>query len=207
VHDPKERVNEDLLFSAIETGKPQFRVYEPQTTEIVLGAAGKQEKELYLEEVEKDGVPVHRRSGGGGTVVLSRGQVVVALVKEVNEQFRNVDFMRRINQWIADVLSLLGVTGIENAGISDLALNGKKIMGSSMHRKKYFLFYQSSLLVDNDIKLFNRYLKYPARVPDYRKGRGHSEFCTSLNLEGYSLPVKLIADKIRVKVREKIEEL
>ena len=202
--DLKERVNEDLLFSALETGLPQFRIYEPVSTEVVLGAAGKVERELYLERIEEDGVPIHRRSGGGGTVVLSPGQVVVALVKEVNKQFGNVDFMRKINKWIADVLSVLGVKGIEHAGISDLALDGKKILGSSLHRKKYFLFYQSSLLVENEIKLFNRYLKFPDRVPEYRRGRGHLEFCTNLALEGYRFPVEFIVEKIKTKVKQSI---
>jgi len=207
VLDLKGRVNEDLLFSALETGTFKLRVYEPVTTEIVLGAAGKVEKELYIEHVEADGVPIRRRSGGGGTVVLSPGQVVVALVKEVNEQFRNVEFMRKINEWIADTLSLLGVKGVKHAGISDLALDGKKILGSSLHRKKYFLFYQSSLLVDNEIKLFERYLRYPDRVPEYRRERGHLKFCTNLTLEGYRFPVDFIVEKIKAKVMQSIESL
>lgn len=205
--ESKLNVNEDLFLSALESGLSGFRVYEPESVKIVLGAAGKVEKELYLERVKEDGVSVQRRNGGGGTVVLSRGQVVTALVKEVNEQFRNVEFMRKINQWIVDVLELLGVKGIEHAGISDLTLNGKKILGSSLHRKKYFLFYQSSLLVSNKIRLFERYLKYPDRVPEYRAGRGHSEFCTNLALEGYNLPVDRIIEKIRTKLVRSIDNL
>jgi len=40
-----------------------------------------------------------------------------------------------------------------------------------------------------DISLFDRYLTMPVRVPDYRRGRDHGAFCTTLAKEGYAFPV------------------
>jgi hypothetical protein len=34
--------------------------------------------------------------------------------------------------------------------------------------------------------LFEKYLRLPAKEPDYRKGRNHADFITSLREKGYS---------------------
>ena len=82
-----------------------------------------------------------------------------------------------------------GVEGVEPRGISDLAIGEKKILGTSIYRTRLVLFYQASLLVSNDLSIFSRYLAMPARVPEYRAGRAHEDFCTTLVREGYSLSV------------------
>ncbi|NOY08978.1 MAG: hypothetical protein GXP33_09065 [Spirochaetes bacterium] len=207
MHSTFETVNEDILVSVLNGGSPAYRVYEPSGVHIVLGAGGKAERELYLDRAETDGIPVLRRKGGGGTVVLSPGQIVVALAKRVSTRFKNVKFMREINRWIMDALTSAGIGSIEHAGISDLAVGRKKILGSSLYRRKYVLFYQGSLLVNNDKNLFDRYLRFPDRVPDYRSGRGHSEFCTTLSEEGYAVSVLLITERIRETIRQRIETL
>ncbi len=207
MHSTFKTVNEDILIAVLNEGSPVYRVYEPTVVQIVLGAGGKAERELFLDRVETDGIPVLRRKGGGGTVVLSPGQVVVALAKKVSTRFNNVKFMREINRWIMDALTSAGIGNIEYAGISDLTVGKKKILGSSLYRRKYVLFYQSSLLVDNDKRLFDRYLKFPDRVPDYRSGREHTEFCTSLTEEGYAVSVSLISERITETIRRRIETL
>jgi len=101
----------------------------------------------------------------------------------------------------------LGVSGVEDRGISDLAIGGRKILGTSLYRRRKVLFYQASLLVDNDLSLFDRYLRFPSRVPDYREGRGHLEFCTNLRLEGYALSVRDVMDSLEGVVREQLFRL
>ncbi len=167
-----------------------WRVYEPQETVAVLGAAGNPSRDLLIANLERDGVPYRFRRGGGGTVVLSPGQVVLALVTEVSHPFRNREYAAAINGWIIEALSGLGIRPVEQKGISDLAIRDKKILGTSIYRRRLTLFYQASLLVSNDLSLFSRYLATPSRAPDYRRGRGHEEFCTTLAGEGYGASVK-----------------
>ncbi len=200
-------VDEDILHFTLETGRISYRVYQPHVTEIVLGAGCLPEREINLDVAVKDGISVRRRKGGGGTVVLSPGQVVVTLAARVSSPFRNTVYMHRINQLIIDALAELGVTGIEHRGISDLAIGERKILGSSLHRKKLFLFYQSSLLVENDLLLFERYLKSPPREPEYRKGRSHSEFCTNLRSEGFDITAEEAAEGIRRIMRNRLAEI
>jgi lipoate-protein ligase A len=183
-------VNEDLLDRYRQTGVPLYRIYEPSTLCAVLGASGKPAQDLLLENLEADGVPWMKRRGGGGTVILGPGQVVLALVTAVESPFRNREYAAEINSWISDSLALLGVTGVHPEGISDLAIGRKKIVGTSLYRTRLILFYQASLLVSNDIGVFTRYLSMPAKVPEYRNGRSHEEFCTTLKGEGHLVTVR-----------------
>jgi lipoate-protein ligase A len=178
-------VNEDLLSDYRRTGAPVSRIYEPGSLCAVLGAAGKPGQDLLLDALEADHVPWMHRRGGGGTVVLGPGQVVLALVTEVDSPYRNREYAAAINEWIVESLAGLGVSGVQPEGISDLAIRGKKIVGTSIYRTRLVLFYQASLLVDVDIALFTRYLAMPVKVPEYRQGRSHEDFCTTLRREGY----------------------
>lgn len=184
---PERTVNEDLLDAFLADRAPRHRLYEPSAAAAVIGAAGRPERDLRLAALAADGVPVLRRRGGGGAVVLMPGQVVLALVTEVASDFGNREYARRVNEWFIEALRGLGVTGLEQRGITDLAIRGRKILGTSIYRSRRVLFYQASLLVANDVAAFARYLEHPHAEPDYRQGRDHAAFCTTLRAEGYDL--------------------
>jgi lipoate-protein ligase A len=191
---PESTVNGDLLEVFLADRTPRLRLYEPAETAAVLGASGKPERDLKLAALEADGVPVRRRRGGGGAVILTPGQVVLALVTEVASDFGNRDYARAINGWVVEALASLGVHGLEQRGITDLALHGRKVLGTSIYRSRRVLFYQASLLVSNDVSVFSRYLEHPHAEPDYRQGRDHDTFCITLRGEGYDLdPRRVIA--------------
>ena len=195
-------VNEDLLLEF--TGTPVWRLYEPTEVFVVLGASGKPEEDLILSHLQADAVPYRFRKGGGGTVVLSPGQAVLALVTEVSSPYRNKEYAREINRWFVDALGSLGVTGVEDRGISDLAVGERKILGTSIYRRRLVLFYQASLLVANDLSLFDRYLTMPRRVPDYRAGRGHRDFCATLVELGHELTARAAIQALQPIVEQRI---
>lgn len=188
--------NDDLLHEYHATGRPALRLYEPAGLRIVLGAGRTAEADVDLQASAADGVPVVRRRGGGGTVLLSPGQAVLALVTEVGSPFRNREYALHIGAWWETALGRLGVGAVEPRGISDLAIQGRKILGTSIYRSKGILFYQASLLVDLPLRLLTRYLRYPNRVPDYRAGRSHEEFCTTLAAEGYRGDVNRVLEEM-----------
>jgi lipoate---protein ligase len=204
---PETTVNEGLLDRYARTGVPVHRIYEPAVLCAVLGAAGRPEQDLLEASLETDGVPWRRRRGGGGTVILSPGQVVLALVKEVDSPFRNKEYAGQINGWIVESLERLGVTGVHPEGISDLAIGEKKILGTSIYRTRLVLFYQASLLVSNDISIFTRYLAMPIRVPEYRRGRSHEDFCTTLARDGYTFSVRDVMDCLEAVTSERMPAL
>jgi lipoate-protein ligase A len=191
---PESTVNGDLLDAYLADRAIRHRLYEPEAVAAVIGAAGRPERDLKLAALAADGVPVLRRRGGGGAVVLTPGQVVLALVTEVGSDFGNREYARAINGWFVEALEALGVAGLEQRGITDLAIGGRKILGTSIYRSRRVLFYQASLLVANDVAAFARYLEHPYAEPDYRRGREHAAFCTTLRAEGHDLdPARVIA--------------
>ncbi len=197
MHEPT--VNEELLSRHEREGLPVHRIYEPAEAHAVLGAGGTPDTDLLLANLAADRVGYSYRRGGGGTVVLAPGQVVLALVTEVGSPFRNREYAAEINGWIVESLSSLGVTGIAHEGISDLSIDGRKILGTSIYRRRLALFYQASLLVSCDLGLFSRYLAMPTRTPEYRRGRDHERFCTTLRQEGYPFgPADVMAALERV---------
>jgi len=198
-------VNEDLLSICQNSGEPAFRIYEPADTVIVLGAGRRAENDLLT--LASGGIPVLKRKGGGGTVVLSPGQVVLALVKEVSQPFGNREYAQTINSWVKQALFEMGISGVEESGISDLCLMGGKILGSSLFRRRRILFYQASLLVCNDLTLFSLYLSYPSIVPEYRQGRSHEDFCTNLHREGFTFPVAEVIERLERVVRQRLPQL
>ena len=194
-------VNGDLLESYLERGQPVSRIYEPQGVTVVMGAGRKNREDLIRTNIEADGIPVLMRKGGGGTVVLSPGMVVLASVKEVSSPYHNREYARQFNGWFVKALQELGVSDVQHRGISDLALKGAKILGASVFRKRLTFFYQASLLVTNDLTLFSRYLAFPDTVPDYRLERSHEEFCTNLKACGYNLSVPQIIERLEEIVK------
>lgn len=172
-----------------------------------MGAGRKAEQDVFLEQAAVDAVPVLRRRGGGGTVVLSPGQLVLAVVTEVASAFQNLQYFQAINNWFRLALQPLGVSGIEDRGVSDLAIGEQKILGTSLYRRRKILFYQASLLVNNDLSLFERYLRFPSRVPDYRKIRSHLDFCANLQQLGYSLSVAEVIDSLDQVVKNRLSLL
>ncbi len=197
-------VNEDLLEEYERERVPAYRIYEPPEICVVLGAGRRGKGDVVEEAVARDGVPILSRKGGGGTVVLSPGMVVLVLVTEVHSPYRNREYAIEINAWIREALAAVGVGGVEDRGISDLALGDVKIAGTSVFRRRLIFFYQASLLVANDIGLFDRYLTYPSSVPAYRAGRGHAAFCTTLRAAGFALQVRDVTAALEPVVADKL---
>ena len=196
--------NDDLLTAYEAARQPQFRVYEPDRRVVVLGAAGDPAADVHGEATAAAGIEVRRRRGGGGTVLLGPGQVVVALVTEVDHPYRNREYAHAVNDWLIEALHGAGVRGIEQRGISDLAIADRKIAGTSVFRRRRILFYQASLLVNNDPAEFERFLAFPRRVPDYRRGRGHAAFCTTLAAAGYPHRAPQVAALLHAAVASRI---
>jgi lipoate-protein ligase A len=101
------------------------------------------------------------------------------------------------NGKIIAALRNLGVDDLFQKGISDICIHNKKIAGSSIYRTKDALLFHSVLNVSEPVITIEKYLKYPAREPDYRESRPHRDFVTSLHHEGYRLEAGQIKSAIR----------
>lgn len=166
------------------------RVWPQPETCIVLGRGCRAETDICLEQAEADKIPIYRREGGGGTVVLSEGMLIIAVVARVRDPFANRRYFGEIQAPICEALAEVGLPSVTQRGLSDLAVGDRKILGSSLRRQQALLLYQAVLLVDADRSLFEMYLRHPPREPDYRQGREHRAFTVTLREIGLSLPLR-----------------
>lgn len=165
--------------------KPFVFTYLQDRVEVVGGPSCCPATELYNAACNSDGVPVHERRGGGGTVVLAPGMVVTIVVDERPSGVPATGIFNMIHGCMILLLEQAGMRGVSRCGISDLAVDERKILGSSLYmgNRPFLYYYQSSLIVDVDLGLLDRYLRHPPREPAYRRGRPHRSFCTSLARE------------------------
>ena len=130
------------------------------------------------------GVPVYRRKGGGGAVILSPGNLIITAAYEGSKKAFATQWIMPIAEAIVRALQSLGVKGAWVRGLGDVAIGERKILGSSLYANRHVALYQGSLLVSSDLDLIPAYLPHPSKEPDYRRGRSHLDFVTSLEREG-----------------------
>jgi len=182
--------------SVLDLEQPWLRIFAPRDCRVVIGRHQDPDREVLLEACQRDGVPVHRRVAGGGTVVLAPGMVVVA-ARLANDQWGTSCWFELMNQaLIPGVAAVAGQAPICH-GHGDLTLPGddgrpRKILGASLRQTSRLVIYLGVLLVADACPLMERYLRPPSREPSYRGGRAHRDFCTHLGRYGVT-PSALIA--------------
>jgi lipoate-protein ligase A len=101
-----------------------FRVFESQRPCVVLAKSNTAESEVDTEACLRDGVPILRRRGGGGTVVLGPGCQIVTVAFFARSLFDNARLFAAINgAWMQALSDSLGPVcpPLMQRGISDLA--------------------------------------------------------------------------------------
>jgi lipoate-protein ligase A len=132
---------------------------------------------------------------------------VVSVKLPLNSEISTHHYFKLINNAIIEALSCLGIEHLGNKGISDISIGKKKILGSSIYRKQQILFYHAVLNISEPVENISLYLKHPKKEPDYRLGRSHDEFVTSLVEEGYHITLADLIDKIGVSVKKLMNDI
>ncbi|MBP7612592.1 MAG: hypothetical protein KA753_05490 [Paludibacter sp.] len=180
----------------LEKEANQYSIWIPDKVYIVLGASNNAPNALMTENVTADGVLVLKRPTGGQAVVLSPQTIVLAATVTDENNLKPKELFNKINGLIIKSIEADGVTGLTLRGISDIAIGGKKILGSSMYRRKNTLFYHAVLNFAVPASFIERYLQHPSKEPDYRAGRSHSEFVTSLHENGYTETIQHLKSRL-----------
>ena len=179
-----------LLDAEARGGPPRLRIWELDHHAVVLGASCRVAANVREENCAADGVPVGRRSSGGGTVVIGPGTLnvtVVLPIADLPEADRPVDAAQRAV--LGRIGAALRAAGPEVAmlGSGDLTLGGRKFSGSAQRRLRHFLMIHASILHDFDLGAIDRYTRMPPRQPEYRAGRAHADFVVNLPLDRASI--------------------
>jgi len=185
-------------------GEETLLFWEPRETFVVVGYANKVGTEVNVVACEAKRIPIFRRCSGGGTVVQMTGGLNYALILRITKDgpTRNIT---SANQFImeknrAAIESLADQFKIQNLklkisvrGHTDLCLGDLKFAGNSQRRRKNFLLFHGTLLLDCDLALVSELLQIPSLQPDYRASRSHTEFVTNLNLPAEKVKAVLVA--------------
>ena len=174
-------------------GDETLLFWEPRETFVVVGYANRVAAEVNVAACEAEGVPIFRRCSGGGTVVQLPGGLNYSLLLRIAETgpTRNITTANRfiMEQNRAALASLFPsshlptpISRISVRGHTDLCLGEKKFAGNSQRRRKNFLLFHGTLLLNCDLKRIGELLLMPSLEPDYRAHRPHAEFVGNLNL-------------------------
>lgn len=156
-------------------GEGILRFWEAREHFIVLGYSNKARTEAHLDRARQDNIPVLRRCTGGGAVLQGAGcfnySLILPITSRVSET--NTSIMQRHAQAV----------GGEVRGHSDLTIGDLKFSGNAQRRKRRYLLFHGSFLLNLDIERIERLLPMPSREPDYRHHRAHREFLTNVDFE------------------------
>jgi lipoate---protein ligase len=178
---------DEALLDQCEEGFPDeiLRFWEPRQHFIVLGYSNKTPSEVNIDSCKKLGLPVLRRCSGGGTVLQGPGCLNYALILRIREDSPLVG-IPQANAFIMNrnrnALNSLLDGNVLIQGHTDLTLQGLKFSGNSQRRRRHFLLFHGSFLLNLDLSLMEQALHMPSKQPEYRRDRAHKDFLTNLNL-------------------------
>jgi lipoate-protein ligase A len=181
-----------------ESGEEILRFWEPQNYFVVVGYANKISLEVDAAACAKNKIPIYRRCSGGGTVVQGPGCLNYSLILNFSKN-QSLQSITAANRFImkknreaieAEIKIQNPEVRIAVRGHTDLTLithhsslvTSKKFSGNAQRRKKNFLLFHGTFLLDFDLSLIEKNLPMPSRQPEYREDRRHTEFLTNLPL-------------------------
>ncbi len=185
-----------------------YKIWTPDQKMLVLGNSQSPETEFHFDAVHKSGIPVYKRTGGGGAVLLSPGCLCLGLrfQKKKELSIQNYFSMGSTPVQLA-VEKVLGIQ-LESRGISDLVIGNRKVAGCSLYMPRNFVLYLVSILIDPDYEEIEKLLCHPSKEPDYRMKRSHRSFIVGLRNVMETLPeTKLLMETIEEEILARRDEL
>jgi|GEM_PF-423220 lipoate-protein ligase A len=146
---------------------------------VVISHGEKVEIAVNEEACRRFGVNIFRRMSGGGAVLQSDDVLNYSLITPDSGL---MDIHRAFGMGmdlVKGILHELGVEGVSQ-GISDVAVQNRKISGNSQARKGGGMLVHGTILIDFDYDMAEQVLPHPPREPEYRGRRKHRDFLVTL---------------------------
>ena len=195
---------EEAIQLGIEEGSSPstWRLWQPTTPAVILGTGQEHAKEVALDVARAEGVPVLRRHSGGGAVLIGPGALNYSGFFRYADLPGSETITGAMCAGLKQILSLVKTLGVEAelAGLSDVVVKTgelkKKIAGNAQARKRHSVVVHGTLLVDPNWEQLARLLTFPSKPADYRAGRSHREFLTSMKELGSNVSLDAFADTL-----------
>lgn len=177
---------DEALLNSVERGlAPEtLRFWESPVFFVVIGTAQALHDEVYEDRCRGDGVAILRRCSAGGCVLQGPGCLNFALALRTEGRPEIAALHPSYNFILGAIIRAFARRGLhlETAGVSDLALEGRKISGNAQRRRRRAILHHGTLLYRADTARMDRYLKEPLKRPVYRGERTHAQFVAALPL-------------------------
>lgn len=208
---------DEALLDLLEEGSfPEvLRFWTSPAPFAVLGYSNAHQAEADFFACQRDGIPVLRRSSGGGAVLQGPGCLNYALTLDLQKR-PELSSVTSANYFIMEhhKIALSHALGkdVSVSGITDLSIGSLKFSGNAQRRKRNAVLFHGTFLLNFDLTLIEKYLKMPSKEPDYRQNRPHSLFVANLGIKEELIKKALSAlwgasEPLKEIPEEKINEL
>lgn len=145
---------------------------------IVMGISGKAEEVSFLNKVQDANIPVIKRYSGGGTVIVDSDTVFISFI--ANRSILPCPcYPRKVMDWSGEFYAPLLHPYPFAVRENDYVIGDHKFGGNAQSITKDRFVHHSTLLWDfSDTNM--DFLQFPAKVPEYRGKRAHSDFLCRL---------------------------
>jgi len=185
----------DLEIINSDTSTDSF-LWKPDNSYLILGRSNNIKSSVNISHLKLSPIKVYQRPSGGEAVLISPKTLIISVKINRNGKTPH-SYFRIINSKIINHLKSVGIKNLYHKGISDITIGNKKILGSSIYSSNNIVFYHAVLNVCESITNIASYLKHPGREPDYRMGKKHEDFVTSIKQEGYDFSVDFLQKIIK----------
>jgi len=178
---------DEYLLRACEEGQigPSIRTWVANEPTVVLGYSNRPDREVHMALCRQRGIPVLRRTSGGGTVLLDAGCLNYSLILPV-VYHPSMASVTLTNQYIMEkqrrMLELCLGRKVALRGYTDLVIGDRKVSGNAQRRVRSSVLFHGSFLCNADLGLIDEVLAFPSRQPAYRQARAHSQFLINLGI-------------------------
>lgn len=215
---------DEALLEACDSGEvgEVLRFWESPDFFVVVGYGQSISLEVDSAACRERGLPILRRSSGGGAVVQGPGCLNYSLILRIREHeacrtiaSTNDFIMQRHRAVMARLAASLnpspvipetwppaslarGKAGepfpapIAVQGGTDLTWRGWKFSGNAQRRRRHTLLFHGTFLLHFDLTLVAALLPHPSRQPGYRQNRRHRDFLTNLPVSAGAVKSTLI---------------
>jgi len=163
---------------------------QPTSPYVCLGFHQELEREIDVEYCQRTGLPIIRRSQGGGATYLNGDQIfyqVVASKKSVVIPARVEDLFEKLLRAPVQVYRRLGLPA-EFKPVNDVVVGGRKISGNGAGLIDSTVVLVGNIILDLDYDSMSRVLKVPNEKFRDKMAKSMSEWVTSLKREIGHIP-------------------
>jgi len=127
---------------------------------VILGCNSSPHDEVDVEACRRIGVPILRRTSGGGAVYHDLGNINYSVVMKEQRMTPNEHILTVYERFADAILAGLGHLNVEAEfrHPNTIFLNGRKISGMAQHRFYDVILFHGTLLVDSDLQALSRTL-------------------------------------------------